>query len=630
MAAPGRRRGSHGVCSRTGRLVRPAGYRIPARSGPAGSRAGAGPASHLVDKNLVVYEEDERGQGRYRLLETVRQYAGDRLMESGGGEARRTRHRDHFLALAEEAEPKLRGPEQGRWLNTLESEHDNLRAALEWCLDEEDEEEGAQAGLRLSGALWWFWETRGHLSEGRQRCAAALARPGSAAAAQEHTTARAEALRGAGGLAYRQGDYASAQALLEEALAIFREIGDKAGIANSLGNLGIVAREQGDYSSARSLLEEALAIFREIGDKAGIANSLGNLGIVAREQGDYSSARSLLEEALAIFREIGDKAGIANSLGNLGIVAREQGDYSSARSLLEASLALQREIGDKTAIANLLNNLGAVAREQGDYSSARSLHEASLALQREIGDKRGMAVSLVNLGPLACKEHNYAAARSCLADCLTLCLALGEKHLTAYALEGCAGLATAQEQPERATGLYGASDGLRAVIGAPRPPNGREEADRGPCRPARHLGEAAFESAWSAGRALTWEQAIGTRWKRNVHEPRERMPAERDIIKAKARKADTVVIVRAVVPGENGTAGSTLVLTAHGGTVDPARLKIGHIGTCVPMVTEKLASLRGDGGRQGRSRTAGKRAPICALTSEWRAAPGKRWLTNTP
>ena len=153
---------------------------------------------HLVDKNLVVYEETEDGQGRYRLLETVRQYARDQLMESGTGEAGRTRHRDHFLALAEEAKASLSGPEQARWLDTLESEHENLRAALEWCLDDEEEEgaqrngvSSAQAGLRLAGALSGFWQTRGHLSEGRQRCAAALARPGTAA--QERTKARAGA-----------------------------------------------------------------------------------------------------------------------------------------------------------------------------------------------------------------------------------------------------------------------------------------------------------------------------------------------------------------------------------------------------------------------------------------------------
>jgi non-specific serine/threonine protein kinase len=202
--------------------------------------------SALVDKSLVVYEEDENGHGRYHLLETVRQYARARLMESGTEEAVRARHRDHFLALAEQAKPNLRGPEQARWLDTLEREHENLRATLEWCLEAEDEEGAqqnsvspAEAGLRLSGALSVFWQTRGHVSEGRQRFAAALSRPGATAPAQQQqrTKARADALNGAGNLAAFQGDFASARSLFEEALAIHSELGDKRGSALSLMNL---------------------------------------------------------------------------------------------------------------------------------------------------------------------------------------------------------------------------------------------------------------------------------------------------------------------------------------------------------------------------------------------------------
>jgi tetratricopeptide (TPR) repeat protein len=190
------------------------------------------------------------------------------------------------------------------------------------------------------------------------------------------------------------------------------------------------------------------------------------------------------------------------------VLAWRQGDYASAQALLEEGLAIYREIGDKAGTANSLNNLGNVARDQGDYSAARSLHEESLAIFREIGNRHGIAESLNNLGLLACKEHDYGASRSCLAECLALCLALGGKRVTAEALEGCAALARAQEQPERATGLYGASEALRAVIGAPRPPNEREEVDRDLAALRATLGEEAFNRAWSAGRVLTWEQAI--------------------------------------------------------------------------------------------------------------------------
>jgi tetratricopeptide (TPR) repeat protein len=498
--------------------------------------------SALVDKSLVVYEQGENGQGRYHLLETVRQYARDRLMESGGaGQTPRERHRDHFLALAEEAKPKLRGPEQGLWLERLESEHDNLRAALEWCLEDE---EGVEAGLRLSGALSVFWQTRGHVSEGRAGSAAALSRLGT----QERTKARADALSGAGILAHMQGDYAPARSLFEETLALQREIGDKSGIAVSFMNLGIVASDQGEYDSARSLYEESMALHQELGDKHGMAASLVNLGIVARQQGDTTSARSLYEQGLALQREFGDRRGMANSLNNLGNLARTQGNYALARSFFEESLAVQREIGNKQGMANALMNLGTVAGEQsdhasarslfeeglalqqelgdkrgitmsfmnlgsvasdqGDYASARSLFAEGLALQKEIGDKSGIVIALVNLGLLASKERDYAASRSCLAECLRLCLTLGDRLIAAYALEGFAALAKVQERPDKATRLYGAADALRESVGVPLPPSEREEVGGELAVLRATLGENTFNCAWAAGRAMTWEQAI--------------------------------------------------------------------------------------------------------------------------
>jgi len=439
----------------------------------------------LVDKSLVVADVSEGSGGggggtRYRLLETVRQYARDRLAEGGAGEAVRRRHRDFFLALAEEAKANLQGPEQAGWFDVLETEHDNLRAALEWCLEGEDrdgdeEEEGggaqrngvssAEAGLRLAGALWPFWGVRGHLYEGRRRCAAALSRPG----ARRRTKARADALTGAGGLARRQGDYAPAQALLEEGLAIRREIGDKRDTYSSLFALGQLAFDQGDYASARSCFEETLAIRREAGDRHGVASSLDCLGSVAFEQGDYASAQALLEGSLAIYRELGDRHGVASSL----------------------------------------NALGLVTQEQGDYASARSCFEECLAIDRELGDKQGMSGSFINLGDLARKEGDHGASRSFLAEGLRLCRELGDRRYTAPALEDFAALAGAQQQPERAARLYGASEALREGVGAPLGPAGREEVERDLAALRAALGDEAFDSAWSAGRAMTWEQAVG-------------------------------------------------------------------------------------------------------------------------
>ena len=214
----------------------------------------------LVDKSLVVYEEHD-GVGRYRLLETVKQYAEERLTEIGAGKEVFGRHQQYFLELAEHTAPLLRGPEQGVWLAHLETEHDNLRVALAWC---EQQAEEAEAGLRLAGALWQFWNTRGHLLEGRQWLKRALEKTKQDATEPEASMARALALNRAGRLAYSQSDYVAARTLFEESLTIRRRLGDQKKVANSLDLLGEVAESQGDYTTARTLHEESLTIRRTI------------------------------------------------------------------------------------------------------------------------------------------------------------------------------------------------------------------------------------------------------------------------------------------------------------------------------------------------------------------------------
>jgi tetratricopeptide (TPR) repeat protein len=411
----------------------------------------------LVQKSLVVYEEDEEGRGRYRLLETVRQYARDRLLEAGEGEAVRERHRDWFLGLAEGTGPKLGPPDS--WMDRVEREHDNLRAALAWS--------GAQGqgekGLRLGGALWWFWQVRSYLGEGREHLAGLLALPGTEA----RTMARAKALDGAGALAWFQGDYGAARALVEESLAIWRELGNKHGTAWSLTGLGIVARDQGEYGLARALLEESLAIYRELGDKRNIAWPLTILGEVVHNEGDSVAARVLLEESLAISREAGVRKQIAMSLDSLGSMAREQGDLEAARALHEESVAINCELGEKEVISWSLTCRGWVAHGQGEYGTARARFEESLAINRERGEKRG----------------------------------------TAQNLEGLAAVAVAQSQPKRAARLFGAAEGLRQAMGTPLPPAERAEHDRSVAAVRTALGAEPFAAAWAEGRALSLEEA---------------------------------------------------------------------------------------------------------------------------
>ncbi len=279
----------------------------------------------LTDKSLLLAEERKEGV-RYRLLETVREYASDRLRESGETASWQARHLTYFLSVAEGAVPQLTGADQQASLELLDAEHDNLRSALAWSSGANGNVLG---GLALAGALWRFWHWRGYLSEGRGWLSGLLAGTAGKAAAGP----RANALNGAGGLAWQQGDYPAARALYEEALAIRRSLGDRRGIAALLGNLGSVALQQGDYPAARALYDEGLAIFRELGDRWAIAAALGNLGVAANGQNDYPASRALHEESLAYSAGSGRPARhrfVTRQPGERGAAARRQCGGSGA------------------------------------------------------------------------------------------------------------------------------------------------------------------------------------------------------------------------------------------------------------------------------------------------------------
>jgi tetratricopeptide (TPR) repeat protein len=332
---------------------------------------------HLVDKSLVLAEVGGDGSLRYRLLETLRQYGQERLAQCKHAAATQRRHAAYYLALVEEAEPHLSRPEQAAWLDRLEREYDNLRVALRWCVKQAE----AEMGLRLAGALWRFWFSRGHLDEGREWLTQLLALPVSA----ECPAARAKALNGAGILAHYLGDYPAAQALHAESLAIRRELGDQQGIAMSLSNLGLVLRCRGDYAAACTLYEQALAAARALGDRTWEALILNNLGRAAYYQGLHGVARTLHDAGLALAREVGDKWSIAATLNNLADLAQAQGDAAAARVLHEQSLQLFQALGDRWGIAQCLEGLGSLAAAQAEPERMVRLLGAAAALREAIG-----------------------------------------------------------------------------------------------------------------------------------------------------------------------------------------------------------------------------------------------------
>jgi predicted ATPase/class 3 adenylate cyclase len=497
--------------------------------------------STLLDKSLLTTlpTKQQDGDARYAMLETIREHALECLAASGEAALIRTRHAQHFVALAEAAEPNLTGPDQGRWLECIEQEHGNLRAMLEWSQSAAGD---AQCGLRAAAALWRFWWVRGHLSEGQRWLDAALT-----AAPDGPAAVRAKALHGAGNLALPRGDYARAAAHYEEALALRRTLGDQPGIAMLLNNLGFLAQDQGDRPRARALHEEALILRRALGDERGVALSLYNLGEMTKDLGDYARALALLDESLALRRRLGDQADVAATLQSLGDVARCQGDYGRATALIDEALALQRTVGspmgaaaalqalgevardggdyaaatarlaesltafrqleNKLGIATVLLHLGGVARAGGDLARAQAILNESLALFREIGSRSGIAAALYQLGRLgqACAEAERA--RALLRESLTLRDALGEARGVAECLEGLALATESTDHPERTVELFGAADALRGRLGAPLPPADRPAHLRGLAAARAAAGPEAFARAWAAGRELSLDAA---------------------------------------------------------------------------------------------------------------------------
>ncbi|MEP7247362.1 MAG: tetratricopeptide repeat protein, partial [Gammaproteobacteria bacterium] len=398
----------------------------------------------LTDKSLVVAEE-RAAATRYRLLETVQQYASEHLQRRGEEAACCRRHLAYFLAMAEAAEPQLTGKDQQALLERLAIEHDNLRSALTRSTAASGDRE---CGVRLASCLSRFWLVRGFLAEGRGWLSNLLAATSAGA-----TGTRAKALNWAGILAWKQGDYPAAQALYAESLAIWRHLGDRRGIGKVLNNQGLLAYELGDYRAARALHEESLGIDRELGDRWGVAVSLIHLGSLAMVQGDYPSARALCEESLALFREFGDRGHIANAIRSLGSLCSQTGDHPAARAHYEESLAICRELGDRSGLAWALHGLGVTARHQGDHAAARALSEESLAIYRELGGREGIANSLNNLGQVAAARDDLAAGQSMHAQSLAIYRELGDRSGIATSIEGLAGIALALAKPRRAACL---------------------------------------------------------------------------------------------------------------------------------------------------------------------------------
>ena len=494
--------------------------------------------SHLVDQSLVVPEDS--GHARFRMLETLRRYAGERLAESGADEETRRRHAECFLRLAERAEPLLRGPRQALWLRRLEADQDNFSAAIDWALRGDPE-----VTVRLSSALAYFWLIGRHRSEVRRRLAEAVdtargaapahrtralvwaaqlanveGRPDRAASyAQEAyelaggagdpwLTGMCEAILGlAVGLG---GDFGRAGELLDAAGARFGQLGDEWGAALAAMLLGLVSAVAAQPARAVALTRRGLDGFRAAGDQWGQTMALELLGLLARRQGAYDDAITVYEEALGVVRDLGLRDETPFLLADLGDLHIQLGDFEAAAVFHKEALDLAQELGTRDAAALARKGLAEAARRQGDYSRARELHRAALSFYREAGFAGEIAHSLASLGYVEELRGDLAAAEACHRESLRLAGGLADETSSlalALALEGLACVAAARRQPQRAAVLLGAAESIRARTGTYLPPHERTDAERATEAAVSELGREAFDLALDRGRRMSTQEA---------------------------------------------------------------------------------------------------------------------------
>ena len=349
--------------------------------------------TRLVDKSLVVVEHARGDESRYRFLETVRQYALERLLEAGESEAVRDRHIDFFCALVEEAEPHLRAQDQGDWIRRLNREHENLFAALVWREPPEGEPETA---IRMGGAVWRYWLLAGHLGVGRRLLSELL--NSTAAGGPE---ARAKIIYGSALLGFAQGDYAGAQKEIDECLLIYRAAGNQDRVAACLAMLANIANQRGDYEEARRRYEEALVIHREAGNRHGVAMQLNNLGAVAWRTRDVGEARKLFDQACSEMRALGDRNSLSITLGNLANIANDQDDLLAARAYVLEQLKILQEIESKRPVLAVLENGSDLAERLGDSVRAITMRGAADTLREDAGIPFSAAESKTEEGIVA-------------------------------------------------------------------------------------------------------------------------------------------------------------------------------------------------------------------------------------
>ena len=464
----------------------------------------------LVDKSLLRQEEQAEGETRFWMLQTLREFGLEQLAKSGELDATRQAHAEYYLRLAEEVEPSLLATEQARWTARLDQEHENLRAALFWLLAQagtgsEQSKQQAERTLRFCNALLWFWAVRGYIREGQAFLDQALASGESVPAAM-----KAKAFYGAATLAFFVDDVERTERLGSQSLILFRELGDKAGIADALFILGSSAWARAEYMLAQPQLAEAAALYQEMGEQWKRGRCLTQLARISTVQGKYDQAQELLKQGLALYQALGDGERLGWVLYlHARLLFLSGRDTLAVRGLVEQSLSLLQEIGNPWERAYSLVLLGQfILHQEGDPAQARAIFEESRSLLKEAGDSGGMSEAMLGLASVSTMQSNFVTARDLYQEVFSILQRIHYQELISPCLEGLASVAAEQGEFAWAARLWGAAEALREAISTPIPPVYRPDYERAVAKARAQPGDEAFVRAWDEGRNMTAEQAV--------------------------------------------------------------------------------------------------------------------------
>jgi ATP/maltotriose-dependent transcriptional regulator MalT len=455
----------------------------------------------LIDHSLVRHAPAEAGEIRFGMLEVIRQFGLERLVAHGEESMARDAHAAWYLAMGVDAEHGLQDGDQVMWLDRLEAEHDNLRSVFTWLFEQKRIEDAVDLAVHVM----FFRFIRGHRREFGAYLEALLEHPH----LNRRTSARGKALLASGTVMLGLGDSAHAMETLGEALLIFREYGGRKYAATALGSMGLALMAQDDLDGATAVFEESVSLAREVKSARLMSAGISNLGLVAWRQGRTSDAEALQKEGLQIARDGADSCLIAQIIGDLGEMAFNRGDFDQAEPLFQESMNLIRALGDRRDLPHISVELAKIERIRGDYAAADAHLEEALAVAREIGDPFEVASSLLVLGTIASLRGQHLEALRAIRESIKTFRKLGAQSGIAECLDAFADVAVRTHDMTYAAQLIGAADASLQRVGIPRTEGLTlvEHQDRIAAVQSA-LGEETFDTAWSAGAALTLDEAV--------------------------------------------------------------------------------------------------------------------------